>query len=420
MIGGGHPHHAGAAAGAEQEEGADRWRDHRSRVERPAGRAAGAGSTLGYPPAVDEVLLAERLIGYDTSRRSGIGLATDFVAGWLEARGAAVEQMETAGRRCLVARVGSGATRLVLHGHLDVVPGHPEQFSPRVEGGRLIGRGAYDMKSALAAMMLAVADLAGDIEGVEVELVVVPDEERADPGENCTEMLVRDGLRADFVVCGEPTDMHVGVQAKGVLMVRIDVGGTAAHGATPWLGDNAVLRAVDLFRRIETLPFAAESAPLFERPSINLGRIQGGDAVNKVPDACRMDVDVRYLPGQSPEGVLAQIRSLDPRAGVEVLLMRPPADVPADHPFVRALLEAAGRQEPSSASVGRDGASDAVAFLEVGVPAVEFGPRGGGHHGPEEYVEIESLPPYRRALVEFARSVAQTSAAPARDAGAGI
>ncbi len=327
--------------------------------------------------------------------------------------------METGGRRCLVARVGAGATRLILHGHLDVVPGHPEQFSPRVENGRLFGRGAYDMKSALASMMLAVADLSGDIDGVEVELVVVPDEERSDPGENCTEMLVRDGLRADFVVCGEPTDMHVGVQAKGVLMVRVNVAGTAAHGATPWLGDNAVLRAVDLFRRIETLPFAAESAPLFERPSINLGRIQGGDAVNKVPDLCRMEVDVRYLPSQSPEGVLAQIRSLDPGAGVEVLTQRPPADVPADHPMVRALLEAASRHEPSSASVGRDGASDAVAFLEVGVPAVEFGPRGGGHHGPEEYVEIESLPRYRRALVEFARMVAGTTA-PMRDAGAGI
>jgi succinyl-diaminopimelate desuccinylase len=86
--------------------------------------------------------------------------------------------------------------------------------------------------------------------------------------------------------------------------------------------------------------------------------------------------------------------------------------------MVQALLEAAGRQEPSSASVGRDGASDAVAFLGVGVPAVEFGPRGGGHHGPEEYVEIESLPRYRRALVEFARIVGAPAAL--RDAGAGI
>ena len=354
---------------------------------------------------MDEVLLAERLIAYDTSRRSGIGQATDFVAGWLEARGATVDRVESGGRRSLVARVGSGPLRLIFHGHIDVVPGHPEQFLPRIEGGRLYGRGAYDMKAALAAMMLAVADLRG-VSGVQVELIVVPDEERSEPGDNSTQMMVHNGLRADFVVCGEPTDMQVGVQAKGVLMLRIDVPGTAAHGATPWLGDNAILRALDLYRGITGLPFASESAPLFEHPSINLGRIQGGDAVNKVPDMCRMDVDLRYLPGQTPQEVLRQVRSLDPMARTEVILERPPADVSPDHPLVHALLGAASRHEPSATSVGRDGASDAVAFLEVGVPAVEFGPRGAGHHGPQEYVEIESLPLYRRALAEFARRAA--------------
>ena len=359
---------------------------------------------------MDEVLLAERLIAYDTSRRSGIGQATDFVAGWLEARGACVSRVETGGRRSLVARVGAGPTRLVFHGHIDVVPGHPGQFAPRIDGGRLLGRGAYDMKAALGAMMLSVADLADGLTGAVVDLIVVPDEERSEPGENCTQMMVRDGLRADFVVCGEPTDMRVGVQAKGVLLLRVDVAGTAAHGATPWMGDNAVLRGIDMYRRIATLPFAQESAPLFERPSINLGRIQGGDAVNKVPDVCRMDVDVRYLPGQAPDEVLDQIRSLEPQARVDVLLERPPANVSPDDVFVQALLDAAGRHEPSTTSVGRDGASDAVAFLEVGVPAVEFGPRGGGHHGPEEYVEIDSLPGYRRALTEFARMVSRLPA----------
>ena len=351
---------------------------------------------------MDEVLLAERLIAYDTSRRSGLSQATDFVAGWLEARGAHVDPVETGGRRSLMARVGSGPTRIIFNGHLDVVPGHEEQFSPRIDGGRLYGRGAYDMKAALGAMMLAVADLAqGGLEGAELQLMVVPDEERSEPGENCTQMMVRDGLRADFVVCGEPTDMLVGVQAKGVLMMRVDVPGTAAHGATPWLGDSAILRAVDMFRRIEGLPFAAESAPLFERPSINLGRIAGGDAVNKVPDHCRMDVDVRYLPGQHPEQVLAQVRSLDPAARVEVLLERPPADVPPDHPVVQALLDAAGRYEPSTTSVGRDGASDAVAFLEVGVPAVEFGPRGGGPPGAGEHAVVLNPPRFPGALVRF-------------------
>jgi succinyl-diaminopimelate desuccinylase len=81
--------------------------------------------------------------------------------------------------------------------------------------------------------------------------------------------------------------------------------------------------------------------------------------------------------------------------------------------MVRTLLEAVSRHEPSAASVGRDGASDAVAFLEVGVPAVEFGPRGGGHHGPDEHVDIGSLATYRRALGDFARLVGARAAAEA-------
>jgi len=312
--------------------------------------------------------------------------------------------VEAAGRRCLLAHAGAGPTRIILHGHLDVVPGHDDQFRPRVADGRLFGRGAYDMKAALAAMMLAVADLAERPPDVEVLLLVVPDEERSEPGDNCTQLLVRDGLRADFVVCGEPTDMLVGVQAKGVMMLDIAVRGVAAHGSTPWLGQNAVLRAVDMYRDILALPFASESSAMFTRPSINLGRIEGGDAINKVPELCRMQVDIRYLPGQRPEEVMRQVRSVDPRADVEVILERPPADVSPEHPFVTALLSAAGRHEPDAVSVGRDGASDAVAFLEVGVPAVEFGPRGAGHHGADEYVEVDSLPRYRRALVEFCRA----------------
>jgi succinyl-diaminopimelate desuccinylase len=363
---------------------------------------------------VDEVQLAERLIAYDTSRRSGLRLATDFVEGWLLSRDVPVRKREVEGRTCLVATTGSGPCRVILHGHLDVVPGHEDQFAPRRAGGRLHGRGAYDMKAALAAMMLVVADAARGLDGLQLELLVVPDEERGDPGANCTEMLVADGMRADFVICGEPTDMQVGVQAKGVLMLRAEVPGTAAHGSTPWLGDNAVLRAVDLYRRIEELPFAGESTPLFPRPSINLGRISGGDAVNKVPDRCRMDIDIRYLPGQDPEDVLSQVRSLG-RVELEVLLRRPPAYVSPDHPMVELLLEAAGRHEPSAASVGRDGASDAVAFLEVGVPAVEFGPRGAGHHGPEEHVEIGSLARYRRALDDFCRLAAARGAAEEAD-----
>lgn len=351
---------------------------------------------------VDEVRLAERLIAHDTSNPAGLAVATDFVAGWLEGRGVDLTRRTMDDREVLLTRVGTGPVRIVLHGHLDVVPGHDDQFLPRIDGDRLIGRGAYDMKAALAAMMLATAHLsARPPEGATVELVIVPDEERAQPGPNATELLVADGMRADLVICGEPTDLHVGVQAKGVMILAVEVQGRAAHGSTPWLGDNAIIRALEVYRRLESLPFTRASTPFFARPSVNLGRIVGGDAVNKVPDACRMDVDIRYLPGQDPDEILRQARDAGAQS-VEVIIVRPPADVDPSHPLVQALLGAVSCHEESAVSVGRDGASDAGAFLEVGVPAVEFGPCGGGHHGPDEHVDIPSLLVYRRTLEEFA------------------
>ena len=281
-----------------------------------------------------------------------------------------------------------------------MVPGRPEQLHPRVEGDRLIGRGAYDMKGALAAMMCALADVAAQRE-VRVRFVCVPDEESEEIEDLSTDALVAEGFQGDFAITGEPTDMHIGIEAKGVLALRLSVSGRAAHSSTPWLGDNAVLKAVDVFRAIESLPFSRESSELFDRPSINLGRILGGDALNKVPDTCVIDVDVRFLPEQDAGEILAQVRALD---DVEVLrtFIRPPASVSRSDPYVGALREAvAGSTRGEVLSVGRDGASDAVAFLDAGIPAVEFGPSGAGHHGPDEWVSISSLVRYRQALGAF-------------------
>ena len=298
--------------------------------------------------------------------------------------------------------VPAAGPTVVLHGHIDVVPAHDDQFSPRVEGDRLIGRGAYDMKGALAAMMCAVRE-AAEQDLVRVRFVCVPDEESEDVNRRSTDALVAEGLRGDFALTGEPTDLHIGVEAKGVLAVRVEVTGTAAHGSTPWLGDNAILKAHDAFRRIETLPFSRESSDMFDRASINLARIEGGDAFNKVPDTCCMDVDIRFLPNQDPGEILAQIRAI-PDLEIVKCFTRAPAIVSRRNPYVLALRDAVARSiEGEALSVGRDGASDAISFLEAGVPAVEFGPVGGGHHGPHEWVSISSLRRYRNALADFVR-----------------
>ena len=257
------------------------------------------------------------------------------------------------------------------------------------------------MQGALAAMM-CVTKAAQDQDAVRVRFVCVPDEESDDVDTRSIDALVDQELgTADFAITGEPTNLHIGVQAKGVLALRCEVTGTAAHGSTPWLGDNAILKAHDVFRRIETLPFARESSDLFDRPSINLSRIGGGDAFNKVPDRCWMDVDIRYLPGQEPHALLAQIRAI---ADLRIIreFHREPAIVSRENPFVVALREAVSELLDGEAfAIGRDGASDAISFQRVGVPAVEFGPVGAGHHGPEEWVSVDSLSQYRRALTDF-------------------
>src|SRR3954464_5553159 len=350
---------------------------------------------------MDERALAERLISYDTSKPDELRAAAGFVKGWLESHEVDVTDREFDGLPVVQAATGpKDGPKVILHGHLDVVPAREGQFEPRVEGDRLIGRGAYDIKGVLASIMCAVRE-AAEQDRVRVKFLCVPDEESEDVDNRSTDALVAEGLRADFALTGAPTDLHIGVQAKGVLAVRVLVSGTAAHGSTPWLGDNAILKAHDAFRRIETLPFSRESSDLFDRPSINLARIVGGDAFNKVPDACCIDVDIRYLPNQDPGGILAQIREIADLRVVKTFT-RVPAHVSRSNPYVRALRDSLARSiDGDPLSIGRDGASDAVSFLEAGVPCVEFGPMGGGHHGPEEWVSISSLHDYRRSLGDF-------------------
>jgi succinyl-diaminopimelate desuccinylase len=351
---------------------------------------------------MDERALTERLVTYDTSNLEGMQSAAGFVKGWLEARDIEVTGKMHNGRPVLAAAVGAGSgPTIVLHAHLDVVPARPEQFTPRIEGDRLYGRGAYDMKGGLAAMMCAARDLAGQ-DRVRVRFVCVADEESEDVELRGTDHLVEQGYTGDFAITGEPTDLHIGVQAKGVLAMRIEVAGRSAHGSTPWVGDNAVLKAIDVFRQIESLPFARESSDLFDRPSINLGRILGGDVLNRVPDRCAIDVDVRYLPGQDAEQILDSVRALQD-AQITWIFHREPVNVPRENRFVQVLAQAISHLATieERISIGRHGASDVISFLEAGVPAVEFGPVGDGHHGPEEWVSIESLEQYRRILVEF-------------------
>ncbi len=211
--------------------------------------------------------------------------------------------------------------------------------------------------------MMVVTAALRDQDRVRVRLGIVGDEESEEGEDRGCDRLVDSGFIGDFAITGEPTDLHIGVEAKGVLALRLEVGGTAAHGATPWLGDNAVLKAIDVFRSIESLPFARQSSELFDRPSINLGRIWGGDALNKVPDRCVIDVDIRYLPGQDPDALARGGRARCPAPRRRRCWCARRRRSTASRPSCAAC---ARRRRPygdgETMSVGRDGASDAVSL----------------------------------------------------------
>jgi len=355
--------------------------------------------------------LTRRLVRYPSFTPAAAESTMDFVSGWFEARGLEPLRYGGAGPRgeltSLVVRVGEGEPRILLHGHADVVPAEEGQFDPHLEGDELYGRGVYDMKGALAAMMYALEDL--HVVGCDgtVELLIVPDEEREYGGPTGAEILIQNGHVGDFLITGEPTDFHIGVQAKGVLDLRVALRGRSAHGSRPWLGKNAVLLAYEHYRRVLELPFVKARSDLFPYPSINMARIIGGDVINRVPDRCTYDLDIRYLPEQDPQEILRQVRSIEMPADVEVLFSREPTYVSRRNPFVKALREVAARHTGGNpVGVGRHGASDIVYFQRAGVPGVEFGPVGGGHHGPREFVVASSLETYRQMIVQFVQILA--------------
>ena len=350
--------------------------------------------------------LTRRLVRFRSYTPGIARSAIDFIHGWFEARGLDAVRYAGAGPdgdlTALVVRVGSGEPRVLLHGHADVVPGEERQFEPYEREGELYGRGVYDMKGALAAMMYAVDDLSHLGCDATVELLIVADEEQEHGARTGAEVLIEHGHVGDFMITGEPTDFHIGVQSKGVLDLRITLNGKSAHGSTPWLGRNAILLAHEHYRRVLELPFAGGRNELFAYPSVNQARIIGGDVLNRVPDRCTYDLDIRYLPNQTPKEILREVRSIDLPAEVEVIFYREPTYVSRSNPYVKVLREVAARHfRGNPVGVGRHGASDIVYFQRAGIPGVEFGPIGGGHHGPNEYVVASSLETYRRMLVQF-------------------
>ncbi|MFQ5832384.1 MAG: ArgE/DapE family deacylase [Candidatus Thorarchaeota archaeon] len=320
-----------------------------------------------------------------------------------------------------VLKGDGGGRTLMLNGHTDTVSTAGmdiEPFEPVFQNGKVYGRGAFDMKGSLAAMLVAVESIAssGTSLNGNVVLAFVADEEYASLG---TEEVIKEHS-ADAAIVTEPTSLHVVIAHRGYAWAKVEVFGKAAHGSRFDEGVDAITKAGRVLVALEDLESQFQNQdhhPLLGRPSVHASLIRGGVELSTYPDYCRIDLERRTLPEEGAEtiqtelaGLVNNLASADDqfRATSEVFFYRPSLEVPEDLEIVDHLSEAC--QVVTGAKPELLGAgwwTDAALLAQSGIPSVLFGPSGEGAHSPIEYVDFESLVTTTKVLAEVITSFCQ-------------
>jgi acetylornithine deacetylase len=354
---------------------------------------------------------------------NGEARIADHIAAWFTAHGFEVHRLErNAGRPSVVgvARGSGGGRSLMFNGHIDTVTlagydGDP--LEARIADGKLYGRGSFDMKSGVAAMMVAAArakalGLKGDI-----LVACVADEEYASFG---TEEVV-ERFKADAAIVTEPSHLEATIAHKGFVWFDVTVEGRAAHGSRPELGIDAIAKAGKFLVALEELDRrlrAKPAHPILGSGSVHASVIQGGEELSSYPARCLIRLERRTIPGETAEtaetelqAIIDQLAGADPafRAGVTRGLARPPFEVGRDEPIVTALSAAAmQRLGEAPAWRGEPFWTDCAILHGAGIPCLMFGADGGGAHAATEWATTASIEALADILTATAASFCDT------------
>jgi acetylornithine deacetylase len=354
------------------------------------------------------VELASRLVAIDSVNPAlvpgggGEAEAARVVAEWCDRRGFDVALVGGERPSVIARRQSTHVGRsLLLNGHLDTVgvAGMSAPFEPRIEGGRLYGRGSFDMKGSLAALLVAAAEADGD-----VIVTAVADEELASAG---TETVLG-YVTADAAIVAEPTDLEVAVAHRGFVGFEIATAGVAAHGSMPHLGEDAIRKMGPFLVALDELDARLQAGvghPLAGTGAIHASVIEGGQEMSSFPARCALLGERRTIPGETLADVEGELEAIAGGAAVRIVAHRDPYEAAVDHPFVDVVLRAAGAAQP----VGAPFWTDAALLAAAGIPTVLFGPSGEGAHAEVEWVDLESLEQLRDAVVRVAAEWTRSS-----------
>ncbi|HWV23642.1 MAG TPA: ArgE/DapE family deacylase [Thermomicrobiales bacterium] len=373
----------------------------------------------------EAVDLLQRLVAIESTNPdlvtggSGERGIADFAGGWLRERGFEVHRLEErSGRPSVVAiaRGTGGGKSLMLNGHIDTVTlsgydGDP--LEPTTRDGKLFGRGSYDMKSGVAAAMIAATRVAKEPHAGDIIVALVADEEFASEG---TAEVLR-SFHSDGAIVTEPSDLEVTLSHKGFVWADVIVEGRAWHGSRPDLGIDAIAKAGAFLTSLDAL--AGELSrnpghPELGPASVHASMISGGEEMSSYPAQCRIGIEWRTIPGQDSATVEAELRrmlegvaAMDPafRYRLEMGLERSPFEANRDDPLVRETLriveDVVGRPPVIRAEPFW---TDCALYADAGIPVVLFGAAGEGAHAATEWVSLESYRTVIRVLTDLIRT----------------
>ncbi len=288
---------------------------------------------------------------------------------------------------------------LILNGHVDVVPGRPEQFEPRFQDdGTLWGRGTYDMKGAVAVYLELLKKLAllPVQERPHLQVQFVSDEEIG--GHRGVEKMVDDGFETDLFLAGEPTDLNICHQAKGLLWVELTIGGVPGHSARPWLCQNPLTALARGFHQLlGRFPVPAEE--VWQTTATVTGVSVGENSHNRVPEQATCKIDLRYIPEDDPDELQNFLRQIFPNSDLKVIQLAVPLSTPAEDPFLQKAKALGQRVLPREPKLFREHfASDARYYSNRKMSAICWGPAGQGMHADHEHLDLKSLFLYSKVI----------------------
>ncbi len=340
-----------------------------------------------------------------------------FLDEYCRQRGLDVELVPVEGERMnvLIRVQGTGGGRtLMLNGHLDTVPPYEMDFDPfgaRIKDGYILGRGAVDMKGPIAAMITAILALKRSgiqLKGDVIFAGVVGEEEKSEG----TEAVVKSGIKADGAIVGEPSGYEYAIGHRGLEWLEIEIQGRAAHGGVPELGVNAIEKAADFIQAVrqKLYPVLKERFNPKMGPSVmNFGVIKGGNQPSTVADKCIVQIDRRYITGETVESVIQEYQDIidelqqnDPDFKAVIRRMpnnmltldHLPLETPEDHPIACTIKDAIRtviQREPEITK--KRGWTDAALLSNFGgIPAVVYGPGSISYsHSKNEKIKISEL-----------------------------